>query len=85
MLPAEMAPIEVLVVDGPPAGGDSTARHPALSKLAHRMAAEVTVLLDDADRPGERAVVDRWLAEHSALRLERLPAEKGLAKLSGSL
>jgi hypothetical protein len=82
-LPADIPPIEVLVVDGPPAGGNSTARYPALGKLAPRMAADVTVLLDDADRLGERAVVDRWLAEHPGLRLERLAAEKGLAKLSG--
>lgn len=82
-LPADMPPIEVLVVDGPPAGGESTARYPALGKLVSRMAGEVTVLLDDADRPGERAVIERWLVEHPRLRLLRLPAEKGLAVLAG--
>lgn len=84
-LPQEMPPIDVLVVDGPPAGGASTARYPALGQLASRMPGEVTVFLDDADRPGEQAVVEQWLKEHPGLRLERLQAEKGLAKLIGTL
>jgi hypothetical protein len=46
------------------------------------MAEAFTVMLDDADRPGERQVVDRWLALDGRLRVERPFAEKGLAVIS---
>jgi hypothetical protein len=46
------------------------------------MAAAVTLLLDDADRPDERAIVKRWLSEDGSLAETRLPAEKGLVMLA---
>ncbi len=81
-VPSEPRSIDLLVVDGPPAGGSSTARYPALPRLKSRMAEAFTVMLDDADRPGERQVVDRWLALDGRLRVERPFAEKGLAVIS---
>jgi predicted O-methyltransferase YrrM len=83
-LPADMPPIDLLVVDGPPAGGDSTARYPALPRLLKRLARPFTLMLDDADRPGERGVVERWQRECPGLVLSRPPCEKGLAVLEGS-
>ncbi len=69
----------LLVIDGPPAGGDSQARFPALPRLRARLAPGFAVMLDDADRPGEREVVARWLKLDPTLQAEWLPCEKGLA------
>jgi hypothetical protein len=59
-LPA--ADIELLLIDGPPAGEPETerSRYPALVELGPRLAPGATVVLDDAARPGERWVLDRW-------------------------
>ena len=69
-LPAE--PIDLLVVDGPPAweGGTEHCRYPALPALLADLAADATVVLDDIQRPGEQAVLARWEAE-TPLRFER--------------
>jgi predicted O-methyltransferase YrrM len=80
-LPADLPPIDLLVIDGPPAGGDSQARFPAFPRLRPRLAAAATVMLDDADRPGERAIVQRWMEIEPGLRMSQLPAEKGLVML----
>jgi len=54
--------IDLLLVDGPPAGAPAIerARYPALPALASRLRPGATVILDDADRPGERWILDRW-------------------------
>lgn len=59
-------PIEVLVVDGPPAWqiGAGHARFPALDVLAHRLAPGAAVVLDDIERAGEQEVLERWRQEH---------------------
>lgn len=80
-LPPELSPAALLVVDGPPGAGGPLARLPALERLAAHLAPAAVVLLDDADRPDEREVVDRWLLAHPEFTLQRLPAEKGLARL----
>ena len=57
---------DLLLIDGPPAapaGETNRARHPALPMLAGHLAAGCLVLLDDADRDGERWAIDRWRAD----------------------
>jgi hypothetical protein len=68
--------IELLLVDGPPAGetGTERSRFPALPVLADRLADRAVVILDDIGREGERWVLDRWEAEHG-LCFERHEAE----------
>ena len=68
--------IELLLVDGPPAGEPAIARsrYPALPALAGRLADGAVVICDDIARDGERWVVDRWEAE-LGLRFERREAE----------
>lgn len=58
-LPAQ---IDLLVVDGPPAfePGHGVRRAPALPVLGPILTSDATVVLDDAQRPGEREVVARW-------------------------
>lgn len=74
---ADLDGIGVLFVDGPPGHIGPFARYPALPFLLGRCAPEVTIVLDDAARPDERAVGDRWLADDPRLRRRSEPAEKG--------
>ena len=80
-------PIDLLVVDGPPAhaAGHGLARYPALPVLADHLAPDSTVVLDDAERPGEREVLRRWeretglgfdrSAERGGVAVARMPGE----------
>ena len=54
--------VELLVVDGPPGYGEGMerSRYPAVPALEDRLAARAIVILDDADRPGEREILARW-------------------------
>ena len=71
--------IDLLLVDGPPASpeaGLGGSRYPALPRLADRLAPGAAIVLDDADRAGERRVLERWRSEHGiALR----PTPAGVA------
>jgi hypothetical protein len=62
--------VELLVVDGPPAGEPELAqsRYPALPRLEPLLAPGALVFLDDAERDGERAVLERWERELPAWR-----------------
>jgi Methyltransferase domain len=54
--------IELLLVDGPPGYGDGMerSRYPALPALEPRLEPGAMVILDDATRPGEREILERW-------------------------
>ena len=58
--------IDLLLVDGPPGNdeGIERSRFPALPLLHPWLAAAGTVVLDDARRPGEQAILERWGADH---------------------
>src|SRR5258706_928310 len=76
--------IDMLVVDGPPNLDPSTplARYPAVPALRDQLNAGAAIFADDADRPGERAMVARWLQENPAMRRRDVSAcEKGCALL----
>jgi hypothetical protein len=60
------APIDVLIVDGPPGSSGSWARYPAVPLLRSRLAAECRILLDDGNRPDERAIARLWAGELGA-------------------
>lgn len=82
MLPDAAKPIELLVIDGPPAALGPLARYPALPELEAALAEHCVVMLDDAGRPDEKEIVARWLQEFPGFRSEYLPFEKGLAILT---
>jgi predicted O-methyltransferase YrrM len=69
--------IELLLVDGPPAGepGLDRARYPALPVLSDRLAKDAIVVLDDVNRPGEAEVLAAWERE-TPFRFERLDYER---------
>lgn len=70
-------PADLLVVDGPPDTVRSMARYPALPLLEAHLAKAARVLLDDGGRADERAIAQRWAAEHPGSTLEFLPLEAG--------
>ena len=72
------AGVDLLLVDGPPASPESgleRSRYPALPRLAGRLAADATVILDNAERAGERWVFERWQRELGA----RFDRNRGVA------
>jgi hypothetical protein len=56
------AAIDFVLCDGPPADreGSGLARYGLVPALGDRFADDVTILLDDAARPGEQEVLARW-------------------------
>jgi hypothetical protein len=80
-------PIDLLLVDGPPAyaAGRGLARYPALPVLREWLAPGATVVLDDAERPGEQEVLRRWERETGVdfdRRLDR--AGVAVARIGGA-
>jgi predicted O-methyltransferase YrrM len=71
--------VDLLLVDGPPCTFGATVRHPALGWYVDRLPPEGVVLLDDADRPGEREILRSWRADHDEFVVTVLPTEKGTA------
>lgn len=59
----DLTGIDLLLVDGPPGATGEQARYPAVPVLLPRCSDRVRILLDDAARPDETAISDRWLAE----------------------
>ncbi|HEX8406046.1 MAG TPA: class I SAM-dependent methyltransferase [Duganella sp.] len=80
-LPPRLA-IDMLVVDGPPQATRSLARYPAGPLLFSMLQRGARVFLDDAARPDERAMLQRWQKEFPALDQSARPCEKGCAVLS---
>jgi len=73
-------PIELLIVDGPPATSTWT-RWPAIELLGPRLAPGATILLDDGRRRHERATALRWAHEHPDLKLCWHDTQKGAWRL----
>lgn len=76
--------IDLLIVDGPPACqvGQEKARLPALQVLYPHLAEKCTIILDDANRPGEIEVSKEWLQAYPEFHLTRLKRGKGIAVLT---
>ena len=62
--------IDLLIVDGPPGDLQPRSREPAVPLLADRLSAGAHVVLDDARREDEAAVMTTWI-ERDGLELER--------------
>lgn len=58
--------VDVLLVDGPPGNTAPRARYPAVPLLLRHLAPECWVLMDDGDRPDERAIAHVWRDELGA-------------------
>lgn len=76
--------IDLVIVDGPPSDMAPSARYPALPALREKLSSSCVLVLDDAARPSERNIVERWLVEFPEFELASPPAEKGAAVLTRS-
>lgn len=75
--------IDLLVVDAPPQAGNPQpmARYPALPLMLERLSDRAVILVDDAARDDEQAMLKRWLAEFDGFVLTEIETEKGAAIL----
>jgi predicted O-methyltransferase YrrM len=73
-LPAE---IDMIVIDGPPKAIHPETRGGAGKDVFPRLTANGRIFLDDAKRPGERAVADKWRAMFPDMRFDLIGTEKG--------
>jgi predicted O-methyltransferase YrrM len=68
---ADLGPVDLLFVDGPPGYVADTARYPAVPLLAPLLAPGAVVVLDDVGRPAEDEVARRWTGtDFAGRRLE---------------
>lgn len=74
-------PIDMLVIDGPPGFIQKHSRYPALPMLIDRLADGCVIFLDDAARPDEKQIVERWLAEFPGLSHDYVETERGCSIL----
>lgn len=72
--------IDLLVIDGPPAWREAEAesRGSAAPAAFPKLAPGGAVLLDDAARPGERRVAERWRHDYPELRFDWIDTHKGV-------
>lgn len=59
--------IDMLIVDGPPQSLDpeGTPRYPALPVFKPQLSSRAVIYIDDAKRPQEQAMIERWQREHT--------------------
>ncbi len=72
--------IDMLIVDGPPDHLNPLARFPAYPAFRDRLSDQAIIVMDDADRQDEEAIIQKWMEMGSFERI-KLPAEKGLTVL----
>ncbi len=77
----ELPAIDLLVIDGPPQATRPQARFPAGPLLFPRLSSGAAVFLDDAARPDEQAILQRWRLAFPALAYTNEACEKGCAVL----
>jgi hypothetical protein len=75
------APIDLLVVDGPPDAIQPLARYPAVPLLNNQFRTGSKVILDDSHRGDETEIVARWVREFG-LSAESFAMEKGACVLT---
>lgn len=79
-----LPPVDLLIVDGPPATVQSGARYPALPLLFGRLSDSALILIDDCGREADAAMVRRWLTEYNLTVVQIAATEKGAAVLRKS-
>lgn len=79
--------IDLLIIDGPPRTTQNLARYPAIPLLYPYFSDNVIILLDDAKRPDEIIIIEKWIEflkkEDCKINIERyLNYEKGMVLLN---
>jgi predicted O-methyltransferase YrrM len=80
----DLAGIDLLFVDGPPATTGHRARYPALPLLSGSLSPAATAVLDDLVVPDMQEVLRLWLGAYPDFGSEILPLEKQAAVLRRS-
>jgi predicted O-methyltransferase YrrM len=73
---------EMILVDGPPGTTQEYARYPALPLIKDRINEHAIILVDDADRSDEHAVIENWLKEFPGLKPAQVLTKKGMVVLT---
>lgn len=73
------APIDLVVVDGPPETTNQLARYPAGPVLIPRLSDNGELMLDDMIRKSEQDAIVAWKQEFEGISVVDIPAEKGIA------
>jgi hypothetical protein len=74
--------IDLLFIDGPPATSNPRARFPALHVFRPLLDPSAVIVLDDADRPDERGIVEEWVGAGLCEVVARPRHEKGTVELA---
>lgn len=74
--------IDVLIVDGPPVKTQKMARFLALPLFYDNLSDNAHIIIDDADRESEAAVIEEWLTMYPEFNLDMRYCQKGVAVLS---
>ena len=58
--------IDLIIVDGPPQALDPSGmpRYPALPAFLAQLSPQAMIYIDDAKRPQEQAMIEKWLQEY---------------------
>jgi predicted O-methyltransferase YrrM len=58
---------DMVIIDGPPAWerGKENARFPAVTFIKDKLKADHSIYLDDANRPGEKHILERWKQQYA--------------------
>jgi len=81
---ADLADVDLLLIDGPPTALRADIRYPSLPFFWSRLAPGAIVLLDDAARAAERAMGAAWQRQFSDASYEYLHLEKGALRITRS-
>lgn len=77
----ESMPVDMVIVDGPPAATRPLARYPALPLFEKRLSRKATFILDDTGRKEEQEIIKRWRAQFPEFKAENVDTEKGMVFL----
>lgn len=73
--------IDLLIVDGPPFKTQTRARYPALPYFYSRLSPSATIVIHDALRDEESAIIDNWVRTFPEFEKESIHSEKGITIL----
>ena len=69
--------IDLLIIDGPPRKYSPEIRYLALPLLYNQLNKDAIIIIDDANRDGEKIIVQQWLDRYKNLTYEWFDTEKG--------
>lgn len=75
--------IDLVIVDGPPQSLDPSGmpRYPALPAFLAQLSPQAMIYVDDAKRPQEQAMIERWLLENPGFKSRMLETVPGTCLL----